>query len=82
MVTPHIFLLKKEGSQYRIVYAGALDNDTWDRNPGKTFFVEDAIAALEAGEKIKIASTKAIGCEVKRSWDNSGQEEIEKVNLS
>ncbi len=39
MVTPHIFLLKKEGSQYRIVYTGALDNDTWDRNPEKILFV-------------------------------------------
>ena len=66
-VTPHIFLLKKEGSQNSVVYTGALDNDTWDRDPEKTLFVEDAISALEAGEQIKVASTKAIGCAVKRS---------------
>lgn len=65
-VTPHIFLLNKEGSEYRVVYTGALDNDTWDRNPGKTLYVENAIAALEAGEEIEVASTRAIGCEVKR----------------
>ncbi len=65
-VTPHIFLLKKEGSQYKVVYTGALDNDTQNVNPAKTLYVEDAITALEAGEKIKVASTKAIGCTVKR----------------
>ena len=66
-VTPHIFLLKKEGSKYKVVYTGALDNDTWNRNPKKILYVEDAITALESGEKINIASTKAIGCAVKRS---------------
>lgn len=66
-VTPHIFLLKKEGSHYKVVYTGALDNDTQNLNTKKTLYVEDAISALEAGEEIKIASTKAIGCTVKRA---------------
>lgn len=65
-VTPHIFLLKKDASNYKVVYTGALDNDTQNINPNKTLYVEDAISALEAGEEIKIASTKAIGCTVKR----------------
>lgn len=65
-VTPHIFLLKKEDSQLKVVYTGALDNDTQDVNPNKTLYVEDAIASLEAGEEIKVPSTKAIGCTVKR----------------
>lgn len=67
MVTPHIFLLKKEDTGYKVVYTGALDNDSWNRNPGKVLYLEDAIRALEAGEEIKISATKAIGCEVKRS---------------
>lgn len=66
-VTPHIFLLKKEGSGYKVVYTGALDNDTQNVNPEKTLYVEDAITALEAGEEIKIPFTKAIGCTVKRA---------------
>lgn len=66
-VTPHIFLLKKEGSKYKVVYTGALDNDTQNVNSNKTLYVEDAISALEAGEEIKTASTKAIGCTVKRA---------------
>lgn len=65
-VTPHIFLLKKEGNGLKIMYTGALDNDTQDVNPNKTLYVEDAIASLNAGKAIEIASTKAIGCTVKR----------------
>lgn len=68
--TPHIFLLKKEGSNYMVVYTGALDNDAWGKNPAleRALYVEDAIAALDSGEEIKVASTKAIGCSVKRSF--------------
>lgn len=65
-VTPHIFLLKKEASGLKVMYTGALDNDTQDVNPDKTLYVENAIAALNAGREIEVASTKAIGCTVKR----------------
>jgi len=65
-VTPHIFLLKKDGNDLKVMYTGALDNDTQDVNPNKTLYVEEAIASLEAGKEIKVKSTKAIGCTVKR----------------
>ncbi len=65
-VTPHIFLLKREGSGLKIMYTGAVDNDTQNVNPGKILYVENAIAALESGKKIEVTSTKAIGCTVKR----------------
>lgn len=65
-VTPHIFLLKKEESGLNIVYTGAVDNDTEDVNPDKTLYVENAIAAIEAGKTVEVPSTKAIGCTVKR----------------
>ena len=65
-VTPHVFLLKKEESGLKVMYTGAVDNDTEDVNPDKTLFVENAIASLEAGKEIEVASTKAIGCTVKR----------------
>ncbi|UJH92155.1 redoxin family protein [Antarcticibacterium sp. 1MA-6-2] len=66
-VTPHVFLLKKEGSQLKVVYTGAIDNDTQDEKPEKTTYVENAIAALEKGKVPVVASTKAIGCTVKRA---------------
>ncbi len=66
-VTPHIFLLKKEGSGYKVVYTGAIDNDTQNVNLDKTKYVENAIVALQAGKTPEPASTKAIGCTVKRA---------------
>ncbi|MCM4161251.1 thioredoxin family protein [Antarcticibacterium flavum] len=65
-VTPHIFLLQKKEDNLKIVYTGAIDNDTEDKNPDKIKYVENAIAALESGKNIEVASTKAIGCTVKR----------------
>lgn len=65
-VTPHVFLLKKEESNLKVMYTGAIDNDTENSNPDKTLFVEKAIAEIEAGKPVEIPSTKAIGCTVKR----------------
>lgn len=65
-VTPHIFLLQRQGKDLRIVYTGAIDNDTEGNNPNKIKYLENAIASLEKGEKVKTSSTKAIGCTVKR----------------
>lgn len=65
-VTPHIFLLQKQGNELKIVYTGAVDNDTEGKNPIKIKYVENAIASLNKGEAIKVTSTKAIGCTVKR----------------
>lgn len=65
-VTPHIFLLQKEDDNLKIVYTGAVDNDTEDNNRDKIKYVEKAIASLEKGENIEVSSTKAIGCTVKR----------------
>lgn len=65
-VTPHIFLLKKEGSGLKVMYTGAIDNDTQNVNPDKTLYVENAIAAIDAGKVVEVSSTKAIGCTVKR----------------
>ena len=69
-VTPHIFLLKKEGADLKVMYTGAIDNDTQDVNPNKTLYVENAITALNAGKEIEVPSTKAIGCTVKRTAVN------------
>lgn len=69
-VTPHIFLLKKNGASLQVMYTGALDNDTQNRNPDKILYVENAIAEIEAGKAVSKPSTKAIGCTVKRSAVN------------
>jgi peroxiredoxin len=56
--TPEFFVLNRER---RIVYMGALDNNT---NPALVTqkFVEEAVAAALKGEKITIAETAPVGC--------------------
>ncbi|MEM1118881.1 MAG: thioredoxin family protein [Bacteroidota bacterium] len=60
--TPHIYLLDAEKT---VQYIGALDNNAQDASAVTTRFVEDAIAALEAGKKPETTNTKAIGCSIK-----------------
>lgn len=60
--TPHIYLLDADKT---VQYIGALDNNPQDAEAVSTRYVEDAIAALEAGKKPTTTNTKAIGCSIK-----------------
>jgi len=63
--TPHMFVIDKEGV---LAYAGAIDSDSSFKQSsieGATNYVTEALASLEAGEEIKVASTKPYGCSVK-----------------
>lgn len=60
--TPHVFLLDKN----RVVkYIGAIDDNAQDASAVKEKYLENAIAALEKGEKPNPETTKAIGCSIK-----------------
>lgn len=60
--TPHVFLLDKTR---KVRYIGAIDDNFSDASAVKQHFVEDAIAAIEAGRNPDPATTKAIGCTIK-----------------
>ena len=60
--TPHVFLLDKN----RVVkYIGAIDDNAQDASAVQEKYLENAIAALEKGEKPNPETTKAIGCSIK-----------------
>jgi peroxiredoxin len=63
--TPHMFVVDREGL---LVYRGAIDNtgsgDPEDASP-LVNYVEEAIAAAEAGRPVARAETEAWGCSVK-----------------
>ncbi len=60
--TPHIFLLDAE----RVVrYIGAIDDSANDAESVSVRYLEDAIAALDAGKEPDPNFTKAIGCSIK-----------------
>lgn len=64
-VTPHVFLVQKKNDQVTVVYTGAIDNDP-DNGSGKAVYLDQAINEISAGNAPTMASTKAIGCSVKR----------------
>ncbi len=63
--TPHVFLLEKEGDQFRVAYIGAIDDNYRDASAVEEPFLANAIDALLAGERPDPEFTRAIGCTIK-----------------
>ncbi len=60
--TPHVFLLD---AGRKVRYIGAIDDNPQNAGAVKTKYVEEAIAAVEAGKEVDVKTTKAIGCSIK-----------------
>jgi peroxiredoxin len=63
--TPHIFLLENTKKGFKVAYIGAIDDNAKDASAVKERFVENAIDALMAGNKVEKEETAAIGCSIK-----------------
>ncbi|MCB9081551.1 MAG: thioredoxin family protein [Lewinellaceae bacterium] len=60
--TPHVFLLDKSR---KVRYIGAIDDNPQDETGVTRRYVEEAVAAMEAGNEPELTFTKAIGCTIK-----------------
>lgn len=63
--TPHFFILKKVNNSFEIAYIGALDDNAQEPDSVTVNYVEKAVDAIQKGDKVEPASTKAIGCSIK-----------------
>jgi peroxiredoxin len=63
--TPHIYLLEKSGNNFEVAYIGAIDDNAMEADAVSKKYLEDAIKAVNSGDKPKPATTKAIGCTIK-----------------
>lgn len=63
--TPHVFLLQNRGKYFEVAYIGAIDDNYQDADYVEEKFVDEAIANLKNGKKVKNNFTKAIGCTIK-----------------
>ncbi len=63
--TPHIYVLAKSGSEFKVAYIGAIDDNSRDAGKVRNRYVEDAVDALLAGKPVDRPKTKAVGCGVK-----------------
>lgn len=63
--TPHVFLLEKTSAGNLVRYIGTIDDNYQDAASVETRYVEAAVDAMLAGQKIAIETTRAIGCSIK-----------------
>lgn len=61
--TPDVFLFNEE---MELVYKGAIDDNSKDKNAVEEPYLMNAVKALSAGKEINPATTKALGCSIKR----------------
>ena len=61
--TPHVFLFDKD---MKLVYKGAIDDNVADASAVKEHWLKNAMANLGAGKPIDPATTRNIGCSIKR----------------
>ncbi len=66
VATPHTYLINKEGNKLKVVYTGAIDNNSRDASAADQHFLEDAVNALLAGTTPEVTTTRAIGCSIKK----------------
>ena len=62
---PHVFLLQKSSSGFKIAYMGAIDDNSLDARSVANNYLENAIVALLKGSKPVPATTIPIGCKIK-----------------
>jgi peroxiredoxin len=63
--TPHVFVLKREGKEFKVAYIGAIDNNSRNASAADKKYVEEAVDALLANKPVPNAKTKAMGCGIK-----------------
>ena len=61
--TPHVFLFDGKG---KLAYKGAIDDNVDDPKAVTKHYLHDAIEALAAGKAIDPATTRNLGCSIKR----------------
>lgn len=63
--TPHVYMLQKEGADFKVRYIGAIDDNTDEPAAVTKKYVENALNALIEGQTVSENFTKAIGCSIK-----------------
>ncbi|MBL7766950.1 MAG: thioredoxin family protein [Chitinophagaceae bacterium] len=65
MKTPHVFILKREGSGFVVAYIGAIDDNSNEPELVQEKYAEQALNEILSGKPVSQPLTKAIGCGVK-----------------
>lgn len=63
--TPHVYILKNEGSKFTVQYIGTIDDNAQDASGVTKRYVEDAVNNLSTGKPVVVTTTKAVGCAIR-----------------
>ncbi|MBX7243473.1 MAG: redoxin domain-containing protein [Bacteroidia bacterium] len=63
--TPEVFILKPAGSQFEVVYKGAIDDNPLDESMVKNTSLKNAIQQTIGGSKPSQGSAVSLGCPIK-----------------
>lgn len=61
--TPHVYLMDKNN---KLVFVGAIDDNSRNREEVDAYYIKDALADLSAGRAIATPTSRALGCTIKR----------------
>ncbi|MFH1185674.1 MAG: redoxin domain-containing protein [Chloroflexota bacterium] len=61
--TPEVYVIDRQG---RLRYRGAVDDTSFAQRMPKSLFLEQAVAALLAGESPRVSETRSYGCAIVR----------------
>lgn len=64
--SPEVFLLKKNKTEFLSVYSGAIDDNPLVETDVNNSHLKNAINQLLQGKKVATASTRAVGCTIRR----------------
>jgi len=63
--TPQVFIVKKEGSAYKVMYIGAVDDHSEEASGAQKKYVEEAMKEIIAGKPVTTSFTRTVGCSIK-----------------
>jgi peroxiredoxin len=63
--TPHLYVLKRQGTDFVVSYVGAIDDNSEDAKLVKTKYLDNAMTDIMAGKPAATSTTQAIGCGIK-----------------
>jgi peroxiredoxin len=63
--TPHLYVLKRQGTDFVVSYVGAIDDNSEDAKLVKTKYLENAMTDIMAGKPAATSTTQAIGCSIR-----------------
>jgi glutathione peroxidase-family protein len=63
--TPHLFILKKVGDKYQVMYIGTIDNNPKEPESATRHYIDEAMNEILTGQPVKEPETKAVGCGIK-----------------